>query len=299
MKPTTRDDYRQRIETVLRHVCDHLDEPLRPDDLARIACFSPHHFHRIFRGMVGESLAGFVRRMRLERAALRLRGTRDTVLEVALDSGYTAHEPFTRAFKRAFGESPAAFRDRAPSPFPMTPNGIHFGGALPPLPYDLPVGDPTMLDVDLRTLDPFHLAAIRHVGPYTGVGPVFERVVGWAAMRGLLGPDTLTVGIFHDDPQAVPEKELRSDAGIQVKGDVSPDPEAGVDIVEVPGGEYAVATLKGSYEQLPQAYGWLVGQWLPSSGREADDRPCFEVYRNSPADTAPEELLTEIHLPLK
>ena len=155
-----------------------------------------------------------------------------------------------------------------------------------------------MLDVDIRTIEPLRVAAMRHVGPYTEVGPYFERIVGWAAQRGLLGPQTQVLGIYHDDPQGTPPAELRADACIRVPESASADPESGVEITEIPAGEYAVATLKGPYERLPEAYQWLVGQWLPSSGREAAHLPCFEIYPNSPADTAPEELLTEIHLPL-
>ena len=300
MKPTTYDDYRRRIEAVLRHVRRHLDAPLPPAELARVACLSSHHFQRIFRGMVGESLAGHVRRMRLERAALRLRGGEATVLEVALDSGYTAHEPFTRAFRRHFGVTPTAFRERdRGARLPAVANGIHFTDADPVLPTAPAPMENVMLDVQVRTLDPLRLAAIRHVGPYQAIGGAFERLMGWAFQRGLVGPGALTVGVYHDDPNVTSPDELRADAGVSVAADVQPDSSAGVSIVDVPRGEYAVGTLRGSYEQLPAAYDWLIGQWLPSSGREADDRPCLDVYRNSPMDTAPEDLVTEIYLPLK
>ena len=300
MKPTTYHDYRARIETVLRHVRTHLDQRLAPEDLARLASFSPHHFHRIFRGMVGESLAGYVRRMRLERAALWLQESDHSVLRIALDSGYTAHEPFTRAFKRHFGETPTSFRNRAePAVMPDAANGIHYADDHSPLhlrPYS---GEDPMLDVTIRTIEPMRIAAIRHVGPYGDIGSAFERIVAWSASKGLLGPDTKVVGIYHDDPRETPADELRSDAGVRVPDSVPDDPEAAVAIVEVPAGEYAVGTLKGSYEQLPAAYDWFIGQWLPTSGREADDRPCVDVYLNSPTNTAPDALLTEIHLPLK
>ena len=83
MKRATREDYRQRIQRVLGHLQTHLDEALVPADLAQIACFSPHHFHRIFRGMVGESVMQHVRRLRLERAALRLKHGDRSVTAIA------------------------------------------------------------------------------------------------------------------------------------------------------------------------------------------------------------------------
>jgi predicted transcriptional regulator YdeE len=49
---------------------------------------------------------------------------------------------------------------------------------------------------------------------------------------------------------------------------------------------------------MPAAYMWLFGTWLPQSGREAADAPVFEDYLNSPSQTPPSELLTDVYLPL-
>src|SRR5215470_14446022 len=98
MKATTRSEYLDRIRRVLRFVQEHLDEPLAPNRLADVASLSTYHFHRIFSGLVGESLGEHVRRMRLERAAGELRRTDDQVVDIGLRAGYDAHEPFTRAF---------------------------------------------------------------------------------------------------------------------------------------------------------------------------------------------------------
>ena len=107
MKPDTERDYKERILKVLIHIQEHLDEPISLEDLGRVAHFSPFHFHRVFRGMVGESVKEHVRRLRLERAAHRLKFGEEAVTRIALDAGYETHESFTRAFKSLFGESPS------------------------------------------------------------------------------------------------------------------------------------------------------------------------------------------------
>jgi AraC family transcriptional regulator len=98
MRESTLEDYQQRLLRVLLHIQNHLDDPLQLDELAEVAHFSPYHFHRIFRGMTGESVKEHVRRLRLERAAHRLRFTGQPVTEIAFDAGYQQHEAFTRAF---------------------------------------------------------------------------------------------------------------------------------------------------------------------------------------------------------
>ena len=80
------DSYAERMLRVLSHIQTHLDEAMSPVDLAGLACFSPHHFHRIFRGMTGESVMGYVRRLRLERAAWRLKFTDLPVTRLAFEA---------------------------------------------------------------------------------------------------------------------------------------------------------------------------------------------------------------------
>ena len=64
-------------------------------------------------------------------------------------------------------------------------------------------------------------------------------------------------------------------------------------------GRYAVYTHRGPYDGIAEAYKRLFTLWLPGSGEEMDDRPCMELYRNSPLDTAPTQLLTDLCLPLR
>ena len=110
MRESTVEDYQQRLLRVLLHIQNHLDASLALDELADVAHFSPFHFHRIFRGMIGESVKEHVRRLRLERAAHRLRFTGQPVTEIAFDAGYQQHEAFTRAFRAMFEQSPTEFR---------------------------------------------------------------------------------------------------------------------------------------------------------------------------------------------
>ena len=152
---------------------------------------------------------------------------------------------------------------------------------------------------EVRFVDrgPQRVAFLRHVGPYNQVGPTFGRLAAWAGPRGVFGPQTHMLGVFHDDPKVTSADKLRSDCCVTVSDHVQPEGEVGVMTIE--GGPHAVITHKGPYTQLGQAYDWLYGAWLPTSGREPRHAPSFEVYLNNPQNTAPEDLLTEIYLPLE
>jgi AraC family transcriptional regulator len=299
VRPTTRNDYLDRLRRVLRFIQEHLDDELTPEECARVAHFSRFHFHRLFSGLVGESLREHIRRIRLERAAGELRRTDRTVIEIALVAGYDAHEPFTRAFRAHFGKPPAEFR-RQPEPimFPRALCGVHYGiddvvSRFVPLHEDS-----KMIDVKIETHPARRLLAVAHHGDYQQVGDAFGRLFAYAAPQGLVGPDTVSLGIYYDDPDVTPVAQLRAHATIALPATFAGPAPDGFELLDLPGGEYAVGVHRGPYAQLPESYRWLFGQWLPSTDREAANQPCHEIYVNDPATTAPPDLITHICVPL-
>lgn len=102
--------YSETIEDVMSYIRQHLHEPLNREMLAEVAGFSVPHFHRVFTAQVGESAASYVRRLRLERAARKLRIGAVDITEVARAAGYETHAAFSKAFKQQFGLSPSEFR---------------------------------------------------------------------------------------------------------------------------------------------------------------------------------------------
>ena len=106
-----RAEYLGRIHRVTDHIERHLAERLTLEELARVACFSPFHFHRVFTACVGETLYQFILRLRLERAANQfLQNPGKSVTAIALDCGFGSSAAFARAFRAGFGASASAWR---------------------------------------------------------------------------------------------------------------------------------------------------------------------------------------------
>jgi AraC family transcriptional regulator len=103
-------DYSEHVQTAQRYVREHIQERLDRKVLAEVAGFSVPHFHRIFTAHTGESLAAYVRRVRLERAGRKLRMGAVDITEVALAAGYDSHAAFSKAFRAQYGLSPSEFR---------------------------------------------------------------------------------------------------------------------------------------------------------------------------------------------
>jgi AraC family transcriptional regulator len=268
------------VERVMRAVVAierDLDASFSLPELAEHACLSPFHFHRLFTAIVGEPPAEYVRRLRLERAAHELSTSSRAVADIAREAGYGSQSAFTRAFGERFSCAPGVFRERERGRWAAS------------------AGEQRKLVGHLETVAPLRVAFVRHVGPYDGVRPVFERLAAWAAARSPVEP--LFLGLAHDDPHITPAAQLRFDCCIEVTADIHAEGDIGV--TEVCGGEYASAVHRGPFERLAETYAWLALDFMPREGRSMRKAPCVEIYLTPPERTAPDELLTDVLVPVR
>lgn len=141
------------------------------------------------------------------------------------------------------------------------------------------------------------VAALEHRGDYAQIGSAFEQLTAMADGTSLGGPSTRTLAIYYDDPTATAREALRSAACLSVpEGWV---PNGLLELREIRGGRYAVTEHVGPYADLPKAYQWLYGTWLPQNGEEQADAPLIEEYLNDARAVPPSELRTKIWLPLR
>ena len=274
--------YDTRISRVIDYIYSNPSADLSLDCLADVAAMSRFHWHRVFSALTGESCAQIVRRVRMHRAAFWLVQTEWPLAKIAREVGYNNTQSFTRAFREVFDAKPLEIR-AAQAQHVLT--------------LKRKEGDEDMYGVKVEDAPKRRLAAMAHVGAYNGVSKSYEKVAAVFTIRDLWKHARGMVGIYYDDPSTVPEAELRSHAAVELADDLAvPDP---LEEVVIEGGESAILVMKGAYTGLQQAYEWLYGQWLPQSGRVPADQPSYEVYLNSPMDTAPADLLTQIYVPLQ
>lgn len=152
------------------------------------------------------------------------------------------------------------------------------------------------MNVHITSRPELRVAAIRHAGAYNRISEAFDRLNAIVGPAGLLGPDSAMIAIYHDDPKTTPEQNLQSDAAITIPS-TAPLP-AGLTELVISGGRYARATHRGPYEGLGDAWERFKGEWLAHSGHRVGDGASYEVYRNNPTNTKPDQLLTDLYLPL-
>lgn len=283
----TLQDYQQRVNKVLQYINTHLDEDLDIGQLAELSSFSPFHFHRIMRAFLNEPLKSYILRIRLEKAALLIQSTDLSMTDIAFRLGYDVPSSFNKAFKKQFGVSPTDYKVK------YTELNI--------INYLKITKMKSKLNVKpkIKELKPKQVIYVNSIGDYSGAGTeeAWNVVCEFAEKQRLFGRNTEFIGISHDDPNVTDTTKLRYDACVAVDKEIQPEGRVGVKTIE--GGKYAMFLHKGPYSGFQELYDYIYGIWLPESEYELGDLPCFEKYLNSPDKNKPENLKTEVYIPLQ
>ena len=295
----THTDYVARVNRAIDYVTTHLDEPLRLEEVSRAACFSPYHFHRIFRALIGETLADFVKRVRLERSVYLLSHREGAKLtDVALACGFASSSDFSRSFRSHFGVPPrdfdiASFRRSRREALEATlapPTGLHRLECLPS------GENPDAFAVTLRRLAARRVAYIRVQRPYESghVPQAAARLLAWAEARGFA--DGQWLGYQWEDPEIVPLDKCRYDIGVEVPASTRGDGE--VSVTDFPAFQIAEVEIAGPVDLELRALDWLFRTWLPTSGYAPAHQPMFEAFNGRPFAHGMEHFELRIQLPI-
>lgn len=295
-------DYKQRVCRAMNFISQNIERELSLEEIAATASFSMFHFHRIFKAVVGETVAGFTRRLRLELAANRLLSKPlEDITTIAIECGFSSSQNFAKAFRQHFEMTPSAYRKSK-----LGNRHSKHGNAL-----SLQVGydaDTAFMDLlnhkrrnpvkaEVKEMPEYTVAYVRQVGPYVKVTcePEFGKLMQWAGPRNYVGPGKV-LAIYWDNPEVTPSERCRFDACVIVPDGTKP--EGQVYIQTLSGGPYAVCHFELRPDDIQRAWEDAFA-WLCDSGYECNDTPCYEVYHNNAAEHPEGKWLFDICIPLK
>lgn len=152
-------------------------------------------------------------------------------------------------------------------------------------------------EVKLLSLPKMRVACVRTIGPYEKTGPAWKKLIEIAEKTELIDKTTKFLGLYYDYPGRTPVEKLRCDVCITVhKGTAAPE---NLTTKYAGGREYAMAIHIGPYENLKDTYQLIFEKGLPELRRTYTPGPVIEIYKNDPENTPPNELITEVYVPLK
>jgi len=203
-------DYVERVNRAIDHIVRNLADPAGLEEISRAAGFSPFHFHRVFKSLLGETLHQFVKRLRLERALyLMSHAPNRSLTEVSLDCGFSSSSDFSRSFKQCYGAAPSVFdletfRNSRREEFERVVSSQVGGHRFTTLPAGQ---NPDGFEVQLRNLPARTVAYIRVLDPYREgiVQAACERLLACAIERGLANGQWL--GYMWEEPEIVALKD--------------------------------------------------------------------------------------------
>lgn len=275
--------YLQRINLVMDYITGNLDGDLSLQTLANVAGFSPFHFHRIFRSITDEPLNQFVARVRVEQAAKLLRASPAmTILDAALNCGYTSASGFSRAFKRHFGISPQQW-DRV-GPIQDSKIGKASAQASQYSIQELVTTDnPEQFVVHIQALPPQRMAYVRvtnSLSDYQRIIDAHNRLLDWYQAKGGSLAAIRLFGMSEDDLDITPPDKHRFDWCVAIPETWQVD--AGISERRFPAMQLATVHAVGDLNVLECAWQHLWRYWLPRSRYQPANVPAMELYRKLP-----------------
>ncbi len=307
-KPTE-NEYLVRIHKVQDHIEANLEGDLSLDVLSDISGFSKFHFHRIFRGVVGETLLAYINRVRMERAVnLLMRSPAMTITDIAMALGFSDSAVFARKFKSYSGISASQLRKALSKNGQVESKNRKVTDFIPG--YNEHVISSLRKDenmfvegkVEVKTTEEIKALYLRHSGTFSELGPKFQgmihHLVTWTTEKDVLDKENFKLfAVYHDNPEFTAEQNLKTSVCVAVKGEVKPEGEMG--LMTIPSGRYAVGHFELDPDQHTGAWNYMYSQWLPQSGLQPAEGYVFEMYMNDPNTHPEKKHIVEIYLPVK
>lgn len=286
--------YASRFRKVLEHIDAHLEDELSVEQLSGVAAFSKYHFHRQFSELLGIGVYRYIQLLRLRRAAYQLAFREPSrIIDIALASGYESHEAFSRAFKRAVGQTPSEFREQ-PEWEPWYAAYQH----LIQLRSTHMKPDHRAEHVQIVQFETTRVAALEHRGDPRRIGESVRQFIGWRKQNQLPPRLSATFNILYDDPRSTPPEEYRIDLCAATERPIL-DNSFGVVEKRIPSGRCARLRHVGSDDALGETISYLYSTWLPTSGEELRDFPLFVQRVLFFPDVPEHEAVTDVFLPVR
>lgn len=263
-----------RLNNAINYIENHLQDEVVYDEMAKCACFSLHHFQRLFAFVVGVPVSDYIRRRRLTLAAFELQNNSIKVIDVALKYGYDSPTSFCRAFKSMHGVNPAAVRSK----------GISLK-AYPRVAFKISVKGDTEMNYRLeqrKAFDVFGVQATIKTQQDMQAVPQF-----WAESRanGAIAKIKQAAGVEPETPIHAALYECTDEQYTYLLCLPAPENVSSDDFVKltIPTGEWAVFTTPDqTYEEmsLTAAQMWkeIFTEWFAMSGYELAQAPEMEMH---------------------
>lgn len=297
-------EYLFRIHLALKFIDGNLDSDLSLEKVADKAFYSPFHFHRLFKAIVGETLNQYINRRRIEQSALILINHRKiNICELSIKYGFNSHSAFTRAFKNYYGLSPLEFLKQRPGKYSKISQtesknrqeSYVFEQYICNIDHHLN-WIKMNANIEIKVLPEMNFAAITHIGE-KGLGDAFNRLIKWANPKEMLENKSSKVGrIFHDSFRVTSPDKVRMSVCLLTKEPF--DEEGEIVAMTIDGGRFIEGHFEISMHEFESAWSGLF-IWMNENGYQKADGNPFELYHNDFRTHPEKKSIVDFYIPIK
>ncbi|MBA3682144.1 MAG: AraC family transcriptional regulator [Bacteroidetes bacterium] len=289
MDKQTEKEHKERINKVIDFMFKSINDNVSLDALSRIANYSPFHFQKIFKHITGKTPKQYIIKLRLE-AALHLIfiHPHKSILEIAIDCGFSSSSVFSRAFRNFYNTSPEKIRSLNPKEKLKVLKKLNIS--------------PTSLsqkknakELQVSVKKSASLKGIYILAPFHDcikIQQTFKELIQLAKANDLYTSDSRLFGILspHHGHTYMAFLSLDKINGLPTK----------FNSTELRMGKYASVKTHGKSEETMKAVHYIFQRWLPKSGYKiANEVIGFESFSENPSSVAYHKLQREIHIPIE
>ena len=277
--------YISSVNKALQFIDENLDTNLSLETISKVACFSPFHFHRIFKAITNETLNSYINRKRIEKVASVLTHKPEvSITELSLLFGFNSNSSLTRAFKKYYNISPSEFRRQKNSRFSKI-GKVESKNGQEQVVFEEYICSINNLNnwikmnakIEIREMANLELAYVTSIGEH-GVTTAYDTLVKWATPLGLLKhPDTKMVTIYHDSFKITNPEKVRISACITLNEPMKVSGNIGRTSIEK--GKFIVGNFVIGLSEFEKSWNSLF-LWMAENGYKKADRDPFEIYHN-------------------
>ena len=282
----TSEEHIKRIRKVLNFIEENLDNELSLENLAEIGNYSPFHFHRIFRGIIGETLQEYITRNRMEKSTMLLSHQKQKSIEdIFSEVGFKSNSTFSKTFKKYFGVSPSVFRKNTPEKFskilPMNSNNGQKEVVFQQYLYNINQMKnfmETNAKIEVKELPEMHLASVLSIG-VQNIDNAYNKLISWGISKNLFPRENVKmISVYHDSFKVTAPNKVRIhacmllDEPIQTDGEIFPE--------TLPKGRHIVGSFCIEINEFEKAWQSLF-LWMNENGYQYKRTFPFEIYHNN------------------
>jgi AraC family transcriptional regulator len=288
-------DHLKRINKTVNFINDNPSDDLSLEKLASLANYSPFHYQKLFRSIIGETPKQYVLRIRLETSAHAIvMFLHKSITEIALESGFSSSATFSRAFRAHFGISPQELKSIPHEErYTMFRRG-RFGRHL----LDTDKYFSNLENQEVESDRPLVVRVTRSdairgifincsLDDRLSIRNSLSKISQLADIHDLTTDRTKIIGVLY------PHQKLYQAIAL-----IDPDQTVPRELSEkeIPSGKFAVVTITGSIENTFGAMREFMRRWLPNSGYRIADIFGFEIFSANPAFSPYEEMERDLYI---